>query len=319
MQITNKWNLSDYVIKLLGKRYQPKKERIGVSTLIDSPRIRTLQIEKWDEITQDVSTGLTALGGLSLHTRAEKFAETDEMAEQKLEDSVDSEGLPLGLTLVGKADNYKPARQIISITTTKLLNDNQIRDWKSMAVYGLKWPDKVRKMTEQLNMYAWQRLIRKQAVESLYLDIYWKNWKYEEWERADDKLYTIEFDLTSGGVVAGYPPIPYTLVKLPLWPFEVQEGFIKDQIEYHLQNPLHCLDRWQKAAQFAVMKEGRKSAIRVLDTYNQAFAYCVNNNLYKLNEFAKGVSIVERPGLCVRCGANGFYCPCWSICPDAVK
>ena len=313
MKITNKWQIPEHVVRLCPQSYKPKQDRISVSALIDSPRIRTLQIEKWDEIERDVAISLTSLGGISFHDRAQKYAENDEQAERKLEDSNDSNGNPLGLILVGKSDNYICANFGGSNPIY------QLRDWKSMGCYGLAFPDKIIKMTSQLNIYAWQHLIRKQSVESLYLDIYWKNWKYEEYQRATDKLNSIFFDLTDGGVLDGYPPIPYSQVKLLLWSFEQQEQFIKDRIHYHLTSPMDCSDRWQTADTFAVMKEGRKSALRVLDSFNDALGYCVANKLSNGIILIKGISIVKREGKCIRCGVEGFYCPCWSICPDAIK
>lgn len=310
MKATNKWQIPEHVVRLCPQSYKPKSDRISVSALIDSPRIRTLQIEKWDEIERDIAVSLTSLGGISLHQRAESFAETDELAEQKLEDSKDSQENPLGLVLVGKADVYN--------NQTK-----QIRDWKSMGCYGLAFIDKIKKMTAQLNCYAWQKLMRQQIVESLWLDIYWKNWKYEEYQRATDKLNAVSFDLTNGGVLKGYPPIPYSQVKLPLWTFDQQEQYIKDQIHYHLTTPMDCNDRWPKADEWAVMKEGRKSALRVLDTYEKATNWCLENILIELPKqgyyLKKGISIVKREGKCIRCGAEGFYCPVWNCCPDAIK
>lgn len=326
MKQNNQYNLPEHVIRLLPKFYKPDLARIGVTSLIDEPRIRTLLIKNWDKIERDISQSLTTLDGIIWHKHAAHEAQTDEQAEQKLEDNVDSKGNPLGLTLVGKADNYLCQ----NFGTDKPIY--QIRDWKRIKVYALKFPETVKKYTAELNCYAWQRRKRGQQVDSLWLDVFWKDWKYENWERAEDKTYISNQSLPLNSVFPYYPPIPYTEIKLSLWTFEEQEIFIKNQIEYHIQNPMACADRWQTEPCFAVMKEGRKSALRVLDTYEKALEYCYQNDYLdfgakglktKLSgcqySLKKDISIVKREGKCIRCGSHGWYCSVYSVCPDAVR
>ena len=50
----NRHNLPDRIVNLLPKMYKPKENRFGVTQLIDEPKIRTLQLEKWDEMVTDI-------------------------------------------------------------------------------------------------------------------------------------------------------------------------------------------------------------------------------------------------------------------------
>jgi len=84
---------------------------------------------------------------------------------------------------------------------------------------------------------------------------------------------------------------------------------------------IHCSDeeRWSKPDKWAVMKEGRKSALRLLDSRLDAQRWCVTNDHVHLWEkgknipFKKGISIVHRPGEDTRCE---HYCAVSSVCPQ---
>lgn len=274
MKEHNKHNLPERVLRLLPNRYQPKPDRIGVTALIDAARIRTLQLEKWDEIVCDRSDLLSTLIGISVHDRAEKFATDDEEAEQKLEFTQDSKGKLFGITLVMKADNFF---------------NKEIIDTKTKAVgfkrFGLE------KETAQLNIYAWGQRMSFNKVDRLLLDVYYR----------DHKLSEAKYK-------ADYPKISYECIELPLWTFEEQEQYIWDRLHYHAASPMDCgdEDRWKKNDSYAVMVKGRKRALRVLPTEQEAKEWMQSNE--------RGEYIEKREGSCVRCES---YCNCRTVCHDS--
>jgi hypothetical protein len=87
------------------------------------------------------------------------------------------------------------------------------------------------------------------------------------------------------------------------------EKYIKERIELHRQAKvdadwdnelIHCTDeeRWTRETKFAVKKEGRKTAVRVLDTQEEADALLAEMP-------AKDKGFIEiRKGESVRCTGN---------------
>jgi hypothetical protein len=95
-----------------------------------------------------------------------------------------------------------------------------------------------------------------------------------------------------------YPQARIIAYPIPLWPAHECESYILDRLRLHraaLREPMTCTpeERWQEETLFAVMKAGRKSAVRVLDTQDEAEAMAA--------EKGKGHSVVERTGGDRRC------------------
>jgi hypothetical protein len=95
-------------------------------------------------------------------------------------------------------------------------------------------------------------------------------------------------------------------VPVKLWPVEHQRAYIEERIRIHQDAAAadqfgdelpNCSDaeRWLKQSKFAVMKPGRKSAVRVFDTKAEADAFSTDN---------AGTEVVERPGAATRCAEN---------------
>ena len=94
-------------------------------------------------------------------------------------------------------------------------------------------------------------------------------------------------------------------MELPLWPLEKTEAYIRERLEAHRNAKVaddwgdalpECTEeeRWIRATQYAVKREGRKTAIRVLDDLKEAEA---------LAEKEKGF-VEIRKGEAIRCTNN---------------
>lgn len=273
MKYTNKYGLPERVIRQLSLNYQPKEGRISITQLIDSPLIRTLYLERWDDIIADYSDYLQAMLGVALHERQDKLAADDEQSEQKLEVNID------GWTVVGKADNLK---------------DGIIRDTKTTRIGYLKF--NAQKLEAQLNCYAWLWRRNGKEITGLEADLYYKDW---DWKRV---VFNQDRD---------YPSVLFQNITVNLWTFEQQEQFVKDQLHYHTvaaHNECSDEDKWKGASKFCIFKSGNLTgkSMRNLDSYEEAEQWIRDNN-------KKGVEIVERTGGCLRCEhfcslANGV-CP----------
>jgi len=284
MKLTNNKNLPQEFVNAI-KLYKPDPDRMSVTHLIDEPLIRTLQIEKWDEIVVDASDYVLMMLGISFHKQMEN--ESDEHSERKYEDLID------GIALVGKADLYRPKTQ-------------SIEDYKVTSVWTIIFGDRIKEWEKQLNVYCYQYRSRGLPVAKLQIHCILRDWSETRAQREDD-----------------YPKNNFVTINIPIWSIEEQMEYIEQQLEFHRMCPKgECSpeSKWQKETKWAVMKEGRKSALRVLDTEEDAIKWCelkgygkvINNSITLGKDLS--AKIVERPGECTRCLK---YCAVRSVCEFA--
>lgn len=280
MKILNKYNLPDRIVRQLSPPHRPVSGRISVTQLIDAPRIRTLLLEKWDDVVLDYSDFLSTVIGLSVHERQERLVdvEEDEEAEVKFEDMID------GVLIVGKSDTYYPKEKII-------------RDTKVKAVGCFKYVSFKTDLERQLNTYAMQYRSRGYEVSGLECDVYYRDWK--KWEADRDKetwavmkpgrktaikvfdreanaIYYVQNNGFSYYVEhrgkGSYPQIPVDYsIPVELWEYNKETEYVKDQIEYHILAPLDCPEecRW-------------KDCLRCKD-YCRVRSVCQNSPSYREN------------------------------------
>ena len=218
--ITNKHNLPDPIFRAVNREYKPNPDRFSVTDLIGPPLIRQLKLKHWEELTEDASERLWMLLGSAVDKVVSENAE-GAIVQQKFEIPVD------GVVIVGKPDIYWPS-------------DGYVEDWKVTSVWSFLLGDK-KDWERQLNCYAWG--IRKDGldVNILTINAILRDWQKSKMLRDQD-----------------YPRIPFVSRDIPLWTFEEQEAYIKQQLEFHqMSEPQECSseDKWEKPTTFAVMKK----------------------------------------------------------------
>jgi hypothetical protein len=104
------------------------------------------------------------------------------------------------------------------------------------------------------------------------------------------------------------------MIPIRKWTDEEQDAYVKARIKLHQdaeqmkELPLcTAKERWRKEDQFAVMKDGRKSAWRLFPTKEAAKQFIVGEKMIE----GKGCAIVERKGEDVRCQ---HYCSVNEFC-----
>jgi len=246
-------NLPARVLAQLPKIHRPKPNRFSVTDLINPPRIRTLQLEKWDQITVDYSDFLNTLIGISVHARQDGLSEA-EFSEEKLEETFvvnDQE-----VTVVGIIDS---------------MDNGIIRDTKTMSPMNMQYyqADKIESITQQLNIYALLARKKGRVVKGLEADIYYVGWKLSEYRRSlpcyavvqpgrkralrifytedeavdyasKDKAYRVEYRPDKG-----YPSLSFESKKIVLWEEHIQEAFVLARIREHMEKPFLCEDHWK--------------------------------------------------------------------------
>jgi hypothetical protein len=286
MRITNKYGVPEAIVRAVqDDEYDKGDSVLSVTQLISPPRIVILQSLNKHNLESDVTDRVYALLGTSVHKLLEKG----------------SKGLPghhLEERLFDEIEGWK----ISGAVDVQIDNGDgtwEINDYKVTSVYSVK-SDKP-EWEQQLNCYAylaWKAHGRK--VTSLKIVAILRDWTRKSSEFNGD-----------------YPQSQITVVNIPVWTLEEQEAFIKGRVLLHQAaqkavdsgEPLvYCTDeeRWVRGETWALMKEGRKSAVKLYDSEEDGLeARSRDGSLY----------LQHRPGTPVRCAGNyclvAGYCRQW--------
>jgi hypothetical protein len=266
MKLTNKAGLPQALVNAVNNDgYSRGQSDISVTQLIDSPLVRTLRKEHRDEIEEDVSDRIWALFGQVVHTILER-ANTTGMVEQRLYATVD------GKTISGQFDH---------------LENGILTDWKLTSVWAVVYGRS--EWGRQLNVLAYLCRLKGLEVKQLQIIAMMRDWQKSKVEPEGN-----------------YPQTQVITIPIDMWTPERQEEYIKECLAAHFNDAVNCSDeqRWKKEDTFAVMKKGRKSALRVLVSEPEATEWKEANG---------GDEIVKRPGSFTRCES---YCNVRQWCPN---
>ncbi|MBW2036400.1 MAG: PD-(D/E)XK nuclease family protein [Deltaproteobacteria bacterium] len=246
MKYTNKYGIPQEVVDaILNDRYSHEGD-ISVTSLLLPPRIRVLRKRHWAEIEEDVSDRLYALYGQVIHGVLERSDDFEAFHEERLYIEVN------GWKLTGQTDLYK----------RKSTGEHILRDYKFTSVFTANKEKPEWKL--QANIYAWMWRQHGFNVDKAQIVLLFRDWRKREFERSN----------------GSYPP-PVLLVDVPLLPDEEVQKIVENLVELHqiaegLPDELLPIcspeERWERGGGFAVMKEKRKTALRVFDTEEEAKA-----------------------------------------------
>lgn len=271
MKITNKHNVPETLVALASRDYYSKgRADYSVTEIISPPRIQRLRREHHENMEQDVSDMLWQLLGSALHVVAERGVADNHITEERIIADIGD------VKLSGAIDIQRVTDEGIIIT-----------DYKFTSAWALR-QDKPEWEAQQ-NIYAWLvEKVKGKKVIGVQICALIRDWSRRE-----------------ASVKADYPQAPIQVLELPLWPLEKTEEYIKERIEAHRMSkvqadwgdelpPCSDDDRWVRETKYAVKREGRKTAIRVLDTQHEAD---------ELAEKEKGY-VEVRKGEAIRCTGN---------------
>lgn len=269
--LTNKYNLPESIVNAVSNNHQPQEGRYSVTDIVNPPLIRHLRMKHWNEIEEDASDLLWMLLGTSMHYILEQHSPEDAFQEEKLIVKMGD------ITIVGKSDLY---------------HNGTVTDWKVTSVYSFLLSEKPEWET-QLNIYAWLWEKNGFPVNRLQINAILRDWQKSKSLKEQD-----------------YPKIPFMQIDIPLWDTKKTEDYITDRIALHQQvPPPECTpeEKWEKPTGYAIMKQGRQSAVKLYDSKLEAElaldTIVKDRDLYYLQ---------ERPGACVRCES---YCNVNKFCP----
>ena len=290
MKITNNANLPAAIQRAVtNDPYDSGGSDISATRLLQPPRITALTKRHYESLEEDVSDRIWSLLGQSTHHVIERAAEgTEDLTERRI---FVKNSKTHGWQLSGTFDYLSRDGELLDFKTTSA--------WSAMdaALKGkAEWE-------AQLNILDW--LVRNSLakendgikVKSLAIVAILRDWS---------KMKA----LTS----VNYPKHQAVVIPIERWSPEVQDVYISERIQLHqaaqkMAEPPICTpeERWHKEDQYAVMKDGRKSAVRLLPTRQEALDYMSKNSMKE----GKGCNIVLRKGEDTRCA---HYCSVNKFC-----
>ncbi len=280
MRINNKYNLPIEIAKALSTSwYSGNPRKISVTRLIDSPRIFYLTVRHWDEIEEDVTDRVWTLFGSAIHAVLEKTQLADHLREERLSFEKN------GVTVSGAFDVY---------------GNKTISDYKVTSAWNIVYGSSYDKWEKQLNLYAY--MLRKAGFKP---------------NKAQIIAILRDHQASKAKRDNSYPQSPIQIIPIKLWDIAKLEAYVDERTVLYVNAstlsedalPL-CSDdeRWLSGDVWAVMKKGRKSAVKLFDNKEDADELA--------DEKGKGHYVEFRPGTARRCEE---YCPVKEFCNQYKK
>jgi hypothetical protein len=302
MIFTNKYSLPQSVFNALTIDSYDLSNKPGnifsVTDIINSPKIKILEERHNDEINVDISERMWMLLGTACHYIIEQASSKDDLAEERWYLDINTLfvytaaiGVPAiecswykkdSVYLSGKFDLYIP-------------DDKKVSDYKITTVWSWVIEKKMKPEHEaQLNLNGFALRQLQFPVEKVSIMAF-----FRDWSKSKSK--------------GSYPDleVPMKEIQGEVWNDFKCIKYIKDRINLHLECrelpddeiPI-CSEkeRWTKSSKYAIMKEGRKTAVKLYDEP-------ITSEI--LESYGPKHYIEERPGEDTRCID---YCSACEFC-----
>lgn len=274
MQITNKLGLPDALVAAVrNDPYTRGDADISCTTLIGPPQIRRLIEAHGNALEEDAAERIWALFGQAVHVILER-AQSTAIREERLYAAFGDR------TVSGQFDH-------LALDPHGILSDYKTSSVWSVIYGKIEWEYQLNVLAELAERNGY-RVDKLQIVALL-----------RDWQRSKT------------GVNGNYPEYSVQVVPIPLWSRERRVAYIEERLALHFAEATPACtpeDRWYQGDKFAVMKSGRKTALRVLDTEEEAINWMADTQ--------QGERIEKRIGAYRRCQD---YCPVRGVCPQWAK
>lgn len=276
MKVTNRLGLPAAFVNAVSVRRHNEPGCYSATTLNKGAKEIILTDRHFDELEVDAADSVWAVWGTAVHALMESKKD-DNFHEEKFE-------VPLSKSkITGQVDSYD-------------MENATIFDWKTASVWKVIKADfadwKAQGMT-----YAWLMSqkglpVKKCRFVALLKD-HSKTKAQTDSTYPQSPVFVYEFDVTEDGLK------------------ETGERLLKKVAEVEAASLLEDKDipicseseRWAEPEKFAVMKEGRKSAVKLFDNEGDASAMAA--------ELGAKHYVERRPGVSRKCEG---YCPCREFC-----
>lgn len=278
----NEQKLPEALYLALQRDPYKKESDFSASELPTPPQIRALLLRYDDQIVQDVADLIYPLIGNNTHYILERMGIKNALQEERLFANVG------GCSVSGQLDFYDVNNILwdYKVTTRFVLIDGVKPEWEA-----------------QLNINTFLLVRHRFEVKGANICAIFRDWS---------KIQSIKNP--------DYPKHQVVVLPVNLWDLQEVHGYISERIELHkLAESLsdsklpECTpeERWEKPTKYAIKKKGRKTAVRVLDSEDDADKYMQEKELDLKTHFLE-----VRPGESTRCE---YYCVVKNFCSQYKK
>ena len=274
MIITNKYNLpAPIVAAVTNDSYTKGDADYSVTELLNPPQISRLRKQYEDQMEEDVSERIWSLLGSSVHHMIERAADdVESLSEVTLNTMVE------GKKIKGTFDHV-------------CLSQGELYDFKVTSVRKVQNDVVPVEWVQQTNVYRYM-MWKEKGIEtqSIYVIAILRDWLHSQAKRD-----------------AAYPPVQIRKLAVPVWDYARTAEFLRERVQLHeAQHSRECTqeERWESKTVFAIARVGRKTALKLCDTREEAE--------YLMKEYG-GTHIDVRPGRAIRCED---WCPVSQWCPQ---
>ena len=245
MKITNKQNLPAPIVALVSRNYYSKgASQYSVTELMSPPKIRRLREQYDADMEIDVTKMIASQLGTFMHGKLEAKEVEGYTNEERIFTEVD------GVVISGAIDLQQQVEGGVVIIDYKFVKAWSVKQGKD------DW-------TTQLNIYKWLvESVKRVPVKGL-------------------QICAIIKDYSAHDTSEGYPEAEAVMIDIPMWDSVTTEAYVRKRLEMHRNAKVNhefgeelqaCTDeeRWMSETVFAVKREGRKSAIRLFKTIEEA-------------------------------------------------
>lgn len=274
MTITNKRGLPESLVRACETARHNAKGEVSATTLLKGTKQILLEDRHWEELEDDVSDRVWALFGTAVHRLLEE-CNPDSFTEERFELKVG------GRTVTGRVDLYDMANATITDYKTASVWKVKLGDFEDWRRQGLVYAYLMTKSGLEVRRCRFVAMLRDWTMGGARSD--------PDYPESQCVLY--EFDVTEADLEETRRMVEDKVAEI-----ERCDALPDDDIP-----PCTEKERWAKPTTYAVMKDGRKTALRVFDNEDDA-KKCAEE---------KGGRVEKRPGKNVRCDG---YCLCSKFC-----
>ena len=278
MKITNKLNLPTPFVSMASQGHIYRDKVYSVTSLLKGTKELMLERRHDSEIEVDVADMVWMLFGTAVHNILEKYeANEEELKEERIE-------VPIGkYILTGRFDLYNNITGIVT-------------DYKTASVWKIIYGDyKDWRMQTLIYCYMMRKLGFNEATDSNIVAFLKDHNKRDAKMKKDYPQHPVhveKFHFTENDFIQCEKWLENRFTEI-----EVAEQLPDDEIPECTQE-----ERYNVGNKYAVMKTGKKTALRVLDTKEEAKIWMKEND---------GDTIVERLGEDKKCME---YCNACEFC-----
>jgi len=249
MKITNNQKLPAPLVALLSRNYYSKgASQYSVTELMSPPKIRRLREQYDADMEVDVTKMIASQLGTFMHGKLEAKEVEGYINEERIFTEID------GVVISGAIDLQQQVDGGVVIIDYKF-----VKAWSVMQALANNKDDWV----TQLNIYKWLvETVKGTPVVGL-------------------QICAIVKDYTPHSAQENYPEAEAVMIDIPMWKSVATETYVRDRLNMHRNAKVQhefgedlqpCTDdeRWVSDTTYAVKREGRKTAIRVLKTMDEA-------------------------------------------------